>query len=85
MHFKSPYQPYQSDKNKKRSFTCSLAGEVIPILRRKDRNISSSMAVSFSSVRGTMGTETVLSVTEVHELSLCIQPEIKFLKNIPEL
>lgn len=83
MHFKSPYQ---SDKNKKRSFTCSLAGEVIPILRRKDRNISSSMAVSFSSVRGTMGTETVLSITEeVHELSLCIQPEIKFLKNITEL
>ena len=45
-----------------RAPTCSLAGADTPILRRNDRNISSSIAVSFSSVRGTIGTDTVVSV-----------------------
>ena len=38
--------------------TCSLAGAAIPICVRKDKNIWSSIAVSFSSVKGTIGTDT---------------------------
>lgn len=54
---------------KKRNFICLLAGEVILILRRKDRNILFFMAVLFFFVRGTMGIEIVLFVRkEVYEL-----------------
>lgn len=54
-----------------RAPTCSLAGADTPILRRNDRNISSSIAVSFSSVRGTIGTDTVVSVQEKKQQSRC--------------
>ena len=38
--------------------TCSLLGEDIPIDLRNMINISSSIAVSFSSVKGTIGVGT---------------------------
>ena len=60
----------------KRAPTCSLAGADTPILRRNDRNISSSIAVSFSSVRGTIGTDTVVSVqkkTTTTQVSYSVQ------------
>lgn len=38
--------------------TCSLTGGVIPMERRKIKKISSSIAVSLSSVRGTIGVGT---------------------------
>ena len=44
--------------------TCSFAGGDIPIFFKNDKNISSSIAVSFSSVKGTIGTDTWEPVKE---------------------
>jgi hypothetical protein len=41
--------------------TCSEAGGVNPMVLRKSVNTSSSMAVSFSSVRGTMGAGNIFA------------------------
>lgn len=38
--------------------TCAFEGGEIPICCRNDKNIWSSMAVSFSSDNGTIGTDT---------------------------